>query len=310
MRIWKALFLIFALFFQLNCGRPIDSEKEIPSTTALSFGTESTLDILTWNLEWFPKSNQTVSRVSEIIYSLQADIVALQEIVSLSALNQIVEQLNQYDDNNNWLAYFSGEANGSWQELAYIINTNAINIPQEPYQIYQNDGTAFPRSPFVIHLTTNGKEWIIINNHLKCCGDGTLESDTWDEENRRQQASFLLESYIEENWNTERVIIVGDYNDEIQETESNNVFWNFISQPELYKFADMEIANGHSSGYSYPTWPSHLDHILISNELFDAFDASESKISVIKIDDYLDGGWNEYDTYISDHRPVGISLAF
>lgn len=68
MRIWKALFLIFALFFQLNCGRPIDSEKEIPSTTALSFGTESTLDILTWNLEWFPKSNQTVSRVSEIIY--------------------------------------------------------------------------------------------------------------------------------------------------------------------------------------------------------------------------------------------------
>ena len=83
-------------------------------------------------------------------------------------------------------------------------------------------------SPYVIQVQVNEKEWIIINNHLKCCGDGTIDSDTWDEEYRRQQASILLESYIKENWSTEPVILIGDYNDEIQEPESNNIFWNFI----------------------------------------------------------------------------------
>ncbi|SVD40514.1 uncharacterized protein METZ01_LOCUS393368, partial [marine metagenome] len=57
-----------------------------------------------------------------------------------------------------------------------------------------------------------------------------------------------------------------------------------------------------------PTWPSHLDHILITNELFDELDNSD--IQTIKIDEYLDGGWNEYDQNISDHRPVALKLDF
>ena len=28
----------------------------------------------------------------------------------------------------------------------------------------------------------------------------------------------------------------------------------------------------------------------------------------IKVDEYLEGGWNEYDYNISDHRPVAISF--
>ena len=34
----------------------------------------------------------------------------------------------------------------------------------------------------------------------------------------------------------------------------------------------MNIALGPSSNWSYPTWPSHLDHILISDEVFDEFE--------------------------------------
>ena len=71
---------------------------------------------------------------------------------------------------------------------------------------------------------------------------------------------------------------------------------------------DIEIANGSSSDWSYPTWPSHLDHILITNELFDELDNSD--IQTINIDEYLDGGWNEYDQNISDNRPVALKLDF
>jgi exonuclease III len=72
----------------------------------------------------------------------------------------------------------------------------------------------------------------------------------------------------------------------------------------------MSIAVGSSSNWSYPSWPSHLDHILITNELFDEFTNTESSVQTIRIEETLDAGWIEYEKYISDHRPVGLSLKF
>ena len=70
----------------------------------------------------------------------------------------------------------------------------------------------------------------------------------------------------------------------------------------------MHIAEGPSSDWSFPGWPSHLDHILITNEVFD--NSNQNFVFTFKIDDYLDGGWSTYDYYISDHRPVNINLSF
>ena len=41
---------------------------------------------------------------------------------------------------------------------------------------------------------------------------------------------------------------------------------------EVDDFVDLEIAYGSSTNWSYPTWPSHLDHICITNELFQDFE--------------------------------------
>ena len=69
--------------------------------------------------------------------------------------------------------------------------------------------------------------------------------------------------------------------------------------------ADTDIANGSTSNWSFPTWPSHLDHILITNELFNSY--NNDMIFTFKIDNYI--GWNFYETYISDHRPVIIRIS-
>ena len=71
----------------------------------------------------------------------------------------------------------------------------------------------------------------------------------------------------------------------------------------------MLIAQGNSIDWSYPTWPSHLDHILITNELFADFQNFNSLVSVIRIDDYM-GAWSNYENNISDHRPIGLKLDF
>ena len=98
-------------------------------------------------------------------------------------------------------------------------------------------------------------------------------------------------------------------NDELND-DGVNVFQNFIDDSINYMFVDMDIANGPSTNWSYPGRPSHLDHILISNELFDEFYNAGSTVQTIPAEDYLEGGWSDYEKYVSDHRPVVLSLNF
>ena len=73
---------------------------------------------------------------------------------------------------------------------------------------------------------------------------------------------------------------------------------------------DQNIATGSIKYWSFPNWPSHLDHILITNELFDEFGNSGSMVQTFRIEDYMNGGWDKYEQSISDHRPVGLRLVF
>lgn len=269
----------------------------------LSFGTDSTFEVLTWNIEWMPKNGQTtVDYLVEIIEALDVDLLAIQEVDEISVFEQLIESLDAYD---GYLesGYFAG--------LAYIYKASTIEI-NEIYEIYTTSPywSPFPRSPMLMDMNFMNERIIVINNHFKCCGDGILEiNDTDDEETRRYIAGDLLKEYVDTNLPDESTIILGDLNDILSDDEENNVFQMFLDDSENYLFADYEIALGSESEWSYPTWPSHIDHMLITNELFDEFESSGSVIQTIKIDEYLGGGWSEYDENVSDHRPVALRLA-
>ena len=268
----------------------------------LSFGDDNSLDIATWNIEWFPKNSQTtVNFVTEIIELLELDVLAIQEVDDTAMFDQMLDSLPAYLGyyESNW---FAG--------LAYVYNTETVEI-NDIYEIYITSEywNAFPRSPMVMDLNFMGENYFIINNHFKCCGDGILDyDDSSDEENRRYTAMNLLKEYIDDNLPSNKVIVLGDLNDDIAESPPNNVFQEVLNDSTHYQFADLEIAQGNSSDWSFPNWPSHLDHILITDELFNGLINTE--VQTIKIDDYLDGGWNEYDQNISDHRPVAIKFSF
>jgi len=267
----------------------------------LGFGTDSTFEVISWNIEWFPKNGTTTSNYVETILSnLQADIYALQEIGDTTLLKSVVANIPGYE------CHFKSSYYGG---LAYVYNANTVSINNK-YEIYTSQPywSAFPRSPQVLELTFEGEDYVIINNHFKCCGDGTLNTnDPSDEEMRRLTAVTLLKQYIDSVFINERVIVVGDLNDILTDSPTNNVFQSIINDNMNYMFTDMQIALGNPTDFSYPTWPSHLDHILITNELFIDFQNPNSEIRCIKIDDYMNN-WNQYDNNISDHRPVGIKL--
>jgi len=268
----------------------------------LSFGTDASFEVITWNAEWFPKNGQsTVDSVRQIIEALDVDVLALQEISDTVLLKQMVDSLDGYE------TYFES----SWfAGLAYIYKTDSVVI-NDIYEIYTTNPywSAFPRSPMVMDLNFRNENFIIINNHFKCCGDGLLDiSDSDDEEFRRNEASTLLKEYIDTNFPNKRVIVLGDLNDILTDDVDHNVFQTFIDDASNYLFADMDIAQGNSSDWSYPSWPSHIDHLLITNELFVEFENENSDIQTIPVDDYLSGGFWEYDANISDHLPVGLKV--
>ncbi len=269
----------------------------------LTFGSEDTFEVMTWNLENFPKnSTTTINYVTQIVEALDIDLIAIQEISDETSFQQLVSNLPDY------YGYIEST---SYDGLALLYKSDATRI-NNIYRIYDTTAywNAFPRAPMVIDLTYNNQQIYIINNHLKCCGDGVLNlSNSNDEETRRYEAMNLLKTYIDTNLPNENVIVVGDLNDVLTDAESNNVFQNVLDDATNYLFSDFDIAQGSSADWSYPSWPSHLDHILITNELFDAFNLSSSKIQVIKIDESLSGGWDEYDENVSDHRPVALKLA-
>jgi endonuclease/exonuclease/phosphatase family metal-dependent hydrolase len=268
----------------------------------LSFGTDSTFEVVSWNIEWFPKNGQTTANYVQIILTnLQADVYALQEIDDTTLLKQVVANIPGYE------CYFKSD----WfAGLAYVYNTNRVQINAK-YEIFATSQywNAFPRSPQVLELSFMNEDYVIINNHFKCCGDGTLNTnDPNDEENRRLTAVTLLKQYIDSLFTKKRVIVVGDLNDILTDASSNNVFQTLIDDTANYVFADMQIAQGSNNDWSYPTWPSHLDHVLITNEMFTDFAKSNSEIRTIKIDNYM-SNWYAYENNISDHRPVGLKLA-
>jgi endonuclease/exonuclease/phosphatase family metal-dependent hydrolase len=268
----------------------------------LSFGTDTTFEVMTWNIEWFPKNGQiTIDYVIDIVEALEIDLLAIQEVDDISAFEQMLENLEFYEGYLESV-WFAG--------LAYIYNTDVLQV-NDIYEIYTTSPywSPFPRSPMVMDLNYENDRIIVINNHFKCCGDGILDiTNPDDEETRRYYASNLLKEYIDEHFPNDNVIVLGDLNDALSDDNLNNVFQLILYDVEDYLFTDFEIAMGDISEWSYPTWPSHLDHILITNELFDDFGNGSSFISTIKIDEYLTGGWWEYEENISDHRPVALKL--
>ena len=267
----------------------------------LTFGTDTTLEVVTWNIEWFPKNgNTTVNYVTQIIEAMDVDILAIQEIDDTNAFKQMVANLDGFD------CYFRS---GYFAGLGYIYKTEFIEI-NDIYQIYttQPYWNPFPRAPMVFDFNFQGQNYIVIDNHFKCCGNGTMNlNDPDDEETRRYNASNLLKEYIDNNFDDKNVMIVGDLNDLLEDNSQNNVFQNIINDFQNYYFATSDIVTGTNANWSYPSWPSHLDHIIVTNELFDELDNETSVVETIRIDDHF-SSWYQYDQNVSDHRPVGFKF--
>ncbi len=298
--------ILLGLMLVAGCGSSSKStvppEPENPFELA-KVGTDTTFEVMTWNLEHFAKSRTTTSDlVIKVVKSLEVDIIGLQEIESTSYFQQVIDGLD------GWTGLRASSA-GYGINLAFLYREDAKLEVESIQEIMTGLWQPFPRSPLLLLGSFDGQPMAIINNHLKCCGDGTIdEDDSGDEETRRRDACLLLEDYARQNLAGRHVYFIGDFNDELTDSSSKNVFANFLGDPEQWRAVDLSIAQGPSAGWSFPGWPSHLDHIIINESLFAAADGPDAEVHVVPLHSFLPLGWPQYDSDISDHLPVVLKL--
>jgi len=277
----------------IECPEPLKNEYNRYAVPAL--GKADRLEVMTWNMEYFPTANDTTLKaVAEIIRDLNVDIIGIQEIKSIGQFAEMMSWLPDYD--------FVLSRESSFMDQAIVYRSGALTVlnRQEPFTF--DDYYFAGRPPLVVDLLYRcgqvDMEVTVVNFHLKCCGDGLY---------RRQQSMKQMHAFLRERIDRglDNIIVIGDWNDQIQDKGLYQSFRPFIQDREHFRFVTELIADDPEQ-QSYPTWPSFLDHILISHRFFDAFN-NDGVIRSVNIDEWI-GGWEIYESTISDHRPILLTL--
>jgi len=288
--------LIYILFiFVSRCAEPV-KYGEITGPKIPSIDDGASISIVTWNIQNFPRENrQTTDRVELIMDSLDADFYCLQEIQDKTALENIVDDLDQYS------VIISEET--SFMHLAIVYKQDYF-LPVEVTNLFARNAYNFAgRPPLLISFAyeLEGREQVInlIDVHMKCCNDGI---------ERRHDASQMLHDYLvaARTSGDSNFVISGDWNDDIYDSDSSGAysFEAFLSDREGFYFVTDSLAStGSARDASYPSYPSFIDNILISRSLFDEFRTSQ--VRTLRLDEIF----GDYSSVVSDHRPVLWSYA-
>lgn len=292
----KLIFFAFIIFVTLSCNKRVNNgNEELPPDDRISipaFGTDSTLEVASWNIEQFPKmGNQTISDVAEIVKDLKIDLYAVEEITDVSGFQRLLDSLPGY----NGKVATGANSFALWPAIIY--DKSVISISNEQV-LFTDDSYNFPRSPYSVFITySDGQrnfDFTLIVLHLKAFGDATSVS-------RRKAAIVKLEQYISDEiqqGSDPDYIVAGDWNDELDDPPADNVFLPFLDIPREYTFLTLQFA-GSSTEYTFigGSFNSLIDHIMITA----AIDTLYNKhTEILKIDQHF----TSYLSEVSDHRPV------
>ncbi len=283
--------LIALLLFPLFTYAQIPNEK---------FGKDHQLEIATWNIEWFGHTSKgpddedlQLEKIKNFIAFLNFDIIGLQEIVKQDHFEDLVAQTSMEGKRS--------KPSSNRQEVALLWNPASVELLDDR-KILEPDKHSFAQRPphlfkFKDKTGALGDDFYVIVLHLKAHIPSSSNADKLDSYNRRKKAGELLADYVNTNLANENVIILGDWNDDVDVSNfkpKETPFKSLIASPNFdFATAHLSWAGAASSKYG-----SVIDHILISNELFD--EQYQTGIVSLKTYDknYIKEASDHYPTYI------------
>jgi endonuclease/exonuclease/phosphatase family metal-dependent hydrolase len=275
-------------------------------------GSATTLDVAGWNIEWFGSTgsgptNETLqaSNAKDIILGTDFDIWGVAEIADQTAWNNLESQLTGY---TGFLASESVVTSGSTyysateQKVGILYKSSLATLLGAKVILTANDADFAGRPPLEVKLRValNGatEDIVVIVLHMKAFDD----VPSWQ---KRQNASIALKSYLDTTYPTQKVIVVGDWNDDVDTSITAGQatpYENFVNDAADYAFPTRALSlAGVSSTTSYTDM---IDHHLNTNELNATLVAGSTE--VYRVDSYI----SSYDATTSDHYPVLTRYTF
>ena len=268
-------------------------------------GTASTLDIGNWNLEWFgdPANGPTddalqLSNVKDVVSGADLDVWGVEEVVDATEWNSLKSLPGYAGVLSNDAVVTNGSSfyTASEQKVGLLYKTAIASLVSARVILTANDYDFAGRPPLEVklHVTLNGgsEDIVFIVLHMKAFNDVA----SWQ---RRQNAAVALKSYLDTTYPTQKVIVVGDWNDDVDTSITSgepSPYANFVGDPARYTFPTKALTDaGVASTVSYSDM---IDHQLATNELYATY--VPGSVQVYRVDSYI----ANYGTTTTDHYPV------
>ena len=287
-----------------GCLPRVQVDREEEGHRALrSGGGAGDIVLATWNIEWFgsrsegPSDEQRqMDNVVRTLEGIDADLVAVQEIVSPAVFDALLERLGDGHDGllagDGWVAgnrsYRTGE-----QQVGFIWRTERLELLDAEVVLRNEDWAFAGRPPLLARFEVDGvggDERLALTLHAKA--SAALQS--WQ---RRQAGSDALQGLLEGRLAEESVAVLGDFNDDIDWSIRSGMPSPYANLSDAYRFATLDLS---LAGVSTMDRGRHtIDHILLTG----AWDADgDADASVVSPD------VERFSRTTSDHYPVRVAV--
>ncbi len=254
-------------------------------------GTDTTLDVACWNVENFPKDERSVTLLADLITSLELDLIVVEEVASVFAWDELVARLPLHDGVLSSHRYSPAE----YQKIGFLYRADLMALG-EPELLFIGDTYGFPRPPMKVSVTAGTLTFDVIGLHLKA-GSAPEDSD------RRAAAMRVLEAHVRaqvDGGGEDELIVLGDYNETVTTSYGMTVLAPMLAVPERYRFRSQDAAVAGEASF-IPTGRV-IDHVVTTAGLDAELGAIQAVIP------RLDAQMARYESYVSDHLPVVLSI--
>lgn len=306
-------FLLFIFFISFS---------SVSSKSQDFSGITDTFKLVNWNLEFFgddpTQLPDEIFKTRTIMNQLKADAYALVEIVNKDSLQSLVNSLegNYSFIISSFATSVSGYADPSWaqaQKLAFVFNKDKIKINSSRAFLQYNSAAYYNwssgRFPYLIDAMIKGVEgnWLnvkFIVIHAKAMSDAGSCI-------RRKSGAAQLKDSLDFKFSNDKIIILGDYNDDLDETicanENVSNYFNFVvdsTDENSYKSLTLPLSKMGLS--SINGFNNFIDHVIVSNEVYPFYVSNSAALLKAEVNAWV----SNYNSFVSDHFPVMTKYIF
>lgn len=269
--------------------------------------------VATWNIQFFGgnggPSNDALQleNVKTVLQTLKPDLLAIQEITTVSVLQEIVRDFPMY--RYHYANYISQD-----QKLAFLYNAEAMDVisisSMDPRDTGNDDflyDSAY-RLPFVFRFTLDKgdqpRTLAAVNIHAKAnTGSSSDRRESYYRRVGQAQGLYEALSLREQEWG--HVILLGDFNDDLDASIYNN-------QPSPYKpmvddaqrFVPVSLPLSQRRFTSMTSFAEMIDHVVATGRFREFVPQEWGSVKVHRADAYI----TDYARTTSDHYPVVASF--